>query len=109
MAGLLGAYQSLLTRRPMLGNILTSAVSPSSLPPSLSFPRNHHQRLEIVADHRSYSQLEMVRYPFSFSRFPVSSPLVMWFGGVEVVGLTLVIAQQGIEKKGKDHDFARTG
>ncbi|KAK1923013.1 protein SYM1 [Papiliotrema laurentii] len=52
MAGLLGAYQSLLSRRPMLGNVLTSAV------------------LFATGD---------------------------------------VIAQQAIEKKGKDHDYARTG
>jgi len=32
MAGVLGAYQSLLARRPMLGNILTSAVSEYQIP-----------------------------------------------------------------------------
>ncbi|ORY29640.1 protein SYM1 [Naematelia encephala] len=52
MAGLLGAYQSFLARRPLFGNMVTSAA------------------LFATGD---------------------------------------VIAQQGIEKKGKDHDFARTG
>jgi hypothetical protein len=32
MAGIIGAYQNLLARRPMMGNILTSAVSSNAYP-----------------------------------------------------------------------------